>query len=314
MKDFISVQDLTGSEIEYLLELADQFRTNDYEISKQLFAANLFFEPSTRTKMSFIVAERKLGLEALEFHAEMSSIQKGETLYDTAKTFEAIGANVLVIRHEDDNWVNELDKKLSIPVINAGAGKKDHPTQSLLDAYTIYQEFNRFENLKITIAGDVKHSRVAKSNAEMLSKLGAKVYFAGAPELMDESLGFPILSIDEAVEQSDALMLLRIQHERHTGFVNAAIDYLDNYGLTKDREKRMQEHAIILHPGPVNRGVEIDSSLVECKRSRIFNQMENGVYVRMAVLTKQLLNWGIIHEDQIKKCQKIKQEQPIRAM
>lgn len=314
MRDFISVQDLSVAEIKYLLETADRFRTHDYEISKQLFAANLFFEPSTRTKMSFIVAERKLGLESLELHAEMSSIKKGETLYDTAKTFEAIGANVLVIRHEADDWIKELNEKLSIPIINAGAGTKDHPTQSLLDAYTIYQEFERFKDLNITIAGDVKHSRVARSNAEMLSKLGANVYFAGAPELMDESLGYPILTIDQAVEQSDVLMLLRIQHERHHGFLQAAIEYLEKYGLTVERERKMQNHAIILHPGPVNRGVEIDSSLVECKRSRIFNQMENGVYVRMAVLTKQLLNWGIIHDDQIKKCDTIEQKQPIRAM
>src|SRR5690625_473488 len=180
MRNFLSVQDITSSDMIELLKTAEQFRQNECKISKQLFAANLFFEPSTRTKMSFIVAERKLGLEPLEFHAEMSSMKKGETLYDTARTFEAIGANLLVIRHEADDWMKELSNELSIPVINAGAGKKEHPTQSLLDADTIYQEFGRFIGLNIVIAGDIKHSRVAHSNAEMLSKLGANVYFSGS--------------------------------------------------------------------------------------------------------------------------------------
>lgn len=314
MKHFISVQDLTTTDIIDLLDIANQFRQHDYKISKQLFTANLFFEPSTRTKMSFIVAERKLRLEPLEFHAEMSSMKKGETLYDTAKTFEAIGANLLVIRHKEDDWIKELDSKLSIPVVNAGAGKKDHPTQSLLDADTIYQEFGYFNGLNVVINGDIKHSRVARSNAEMLRKLGANVYFSGAPEFMDETLDFPFLSIDEAIEICDVLMLLRIQHERHHQFVSATVDYHTNFGLTKEREKRMKDHAIVLHPGPVNRGVEIDSSLVECERSRIFKQMQNGVYVRMAVLTKQLLKWGIIHENQIEKCNTISPKQRIRKV
>ncbi|MEI3610964.1 aspartate carbamoyltransferase catalytic subunit [Pseudogracilibacillus sp. SO30301A] len=314
MNDFISVRDLSAKEIVCLLDMANRFREDEYKISTQLFAANLFFEPSTRTKISFIVAEKKLGIEPLDFHAETSSMKKGESLYDTAKTFEAIGANVLVVRHEADDWDKELADKLSIPIINAGAGKKDHPTQSLLDADTIYQEFGRFSGLKIVIAGDIKHSRVARSNAEMLSKLGAQVYFSGAPEFMDESLGYPVLSFDEAVENCDVLMLLRIQHERHNEFVGATLDYHENFGLTIEREKRMKKHAIILHPGPVNRGIEIDSSLVECNRSKIFKQMENGVYVRMAVLTKQLLNWGIIDENKIEKCNSLEQRQYIRKV
>lgn len=314
MKDFISVKDLTATDIIALLEMANKFRNHEFKISKQLFAGNLFFEPSTRTKMSFIVAERKLGLEPLEFHAEMSSMKKGETLYDTAKTFEAIGANMLVIRHRADDWANELSSKLSIPIINAGAGKKDHPTQSLLDADTIYQEFGYFTGLNIVIAGDIKHSRVARSNAEMLRKLGANVYFAGSPEFIDESLDYPFLSMDEAARLADVLMLLRIQHERHEQFVGSTYDYLDNYGLTIEREEQMKEHAIIMHPGPVNRGVEIDTALVECEKSRIFKQMENGVYVRMAVLVKQLLNWGIINENQIEKRNAFDREQSFRKM
>lgn len=314
MKHFISVQDMTEEDIIDLLEMACKYRLDEYKITKQLFSANLFFEPSTRTKMSFIVAEKRLGIESLEFNQEMSSMKKGESLYDTAKTFEAIGANVLVVRHEHDDWTEELSNHMSIPLINAGAGKKAHPTQSLLDADTIYQEFGSFKGLNIVIAGDIKHSRVAKSNAEMLHKLGANVFFSGAPEFMDEALPYPYISMDEAVEFCDVLMLLRIQHERHDQFSTAAINYYENYGLTIDREKKMKDKAIILHPGPVNRGVEIDSSLVECKRSRIFKQMSNGVYVRMAILTKQLLNWGIINEYHIEKRDGTRKEQHISNM
>src|SRR5690625_3461979 len=253
MKNFFSVKDLTASDIIYLLEMASQLRQYDYKFSKQLFAANLFFEPSTRTKMSFIVAEKKLSMEPLYFQEKMSSQEKGESLYDTVKTFEAIGANVLIIRHVNDDWMDELHSNLSIPIINAGAGKKEHPTQSLLDADTIYQEFGYFNGLNIVIAGDIKHSRVARSNAELLTKLGANVYFSGAPEFMDDSLKYPLISMDEAVEIADVLMLLRIQHERHDQIQNSTVDYHENYGLTQEREKRMREHAIVLHPGPVNR-------------------------------------------------------------
>lgn len=301
MQHFLTVQDMTVKEMIALLHMAEKFQLNDFKISKQLFSANLFFEPSTRTKMSFIVAEKKLGMESLEFNQEMSSMKKGESLYDTAKTFEAIGADVLVIRHEHDDWANELSSHIEIPMINAGAGKKAHPTQSLLDAYTIYQEYGSFHSLNIVIAGDIKHSRVARSNAEMLHKLGANVYFSGAEDFMDDTLQFPHISIDEAVEICDVLMLLRIQHERHDQFSSATVNYYHEYGLTLEREKRMKERAIILHPGPVNRGVEIDSTLVECDRSRIFKQMANGVYVRMAVLTTQLLKWGIIDENHLEK-------------
>lgn len=301
MKHFLSVQDMTATEIIDLLDMAESFRKEEVQITKQVFAANLFFEPSTRTKTSFIVAEKKLGIESLEFDMETSSMKKGESLYDTAKTFEAIGANILVVRHEADDWDKELRNKISIPIVSGGAGKKNHPTQSLLDADTIYQEFGTFKNLNIVIAGDIKHSRVAKSNAEMLTKLGANVYFACAPDFQDKSLDYPYITMDEAVEIGDAVMLLRIQHERHDQFSSSTLNYHNDYGLTIEREQKMKDHAIILHPGPVNRGVEIDSSLVECERSRIFKQMNNGVYVRMAVLTRQLLKWGIIDEHHIEK-------------
>ncbi|GAA0421850.1 MAG: aspartate carbamoyltransferase catalytic subunit [Bacillota bacterium] len=296
MRHFFSVNQLKEDEIIRVLHQAEQLRLQQQSFTKQLFAANLFFEPSTRTKMSFIVAERKLGMDVLDFHADYSSTQKGESLYDTAKTFEAIGANLLVIRHQADYWMNELKNQLSIPIINAGAGKAEHPTQCMLDLLTIYQEFQQFHGIKVVIAGDILHSRVANSNAHTLRRLGAEVYFAAADGCKDNNLDFPYLSIDEAVECCDVLMLLRIQHERHREIFINNKDYLRKYGLTKERERKMHPKAIILHPAPINRGVEIDTELVECERSRIFKQMNNGVYTRMAIIKKLLQERGIIHE------------------
>ncbi len=296
MKHFISVSQLTTDDILSTLELAEHYRRENIQGNEQIFAANLFFEPSTRTKMSFVVAQRKLGLEVLDFHAEASSVQKGESLYDTARTFESIGANLLVVRHPSDDWYNEINANVNIPIINAGAGKAEHPTQCMLDLMTIYQEFGSFNGLNIAIAGDIKHSRVAHSNAQALRRLGANVFLSAAPGFEDPALDFPYITIDEAVETCDVVMLLRIQHERHDQ--NQKQDhYLENFGLTKEREAKMLKHAIIMHPAPINRGVEIESDLVECERSRIFKQMNNGVYVRMAIMTNLLKNWGIIHEN-----------------
>ncbi len=295
MRNFISVNQLNAKDIFLIIETAERFRQKEAPINKQVFVANLFFEPSTRTKMSFIVAQRKLGLEVLDFHSESSSVLKGETLYDTAKTFESIGANLLVMRHEDDTWYDELIPGLQVPIINAGAGKGEHPTQCMLDLTTIYQEYGYFTGLNVVIVGDIRHSRVARSNAYALKKLGANVYLSAAPGFEDPTMDFPYLTMDEAVETCDVIMLLRIQHERHEARYED-VSYIETYGLTKEREKRMKEHAIILHPAPINRGVEIDTSLVECNRSRIFKQMENGVYVRMAIISKLLNDWGIIND------------------
>lgn len=304
MKHFISVDQLSNEHILSLLKTAEGYKNSNFQMKEPVFAANLFFEPSTRTKMSFAVAEKRLGLENLDFHSGNSSVLKGESLYDTAKTFEAIGANLLVIRHESDIWYEELEGKFSIPIINAGAGAAEHPTQTMLDLLTIYQEFGRIRDLKIVIAGDIKHSRVAHSNAIALQKLGAEVYLSAVPGFEGEKLDFPYLTMDEAVEVCDVVMLLRVQHERHEYAIRTQ-DYLQSYGLSKDREKRMKNHAIIMHPAPINRGVEIDTDLVECGRSRIFKQMENGVYVRMAIITDLLKNWGLIDENTINKCQTI---------
>ncbi|WP_409305355.1 aspartate carbamoyltransferase catalytic subunit [Peribacillus sp. SCS-155] len=291
MRNVLTMNELKITEIGEILEQAEAFKKGErWYPETQVMVANLFFEPSTRTKTSFEVAERKLGLEVVHFDAGTSSIKKGESLYDTARTLEAIGIKALVIRHEEENYWQELRGRLSIPIINAGDGCGQHPTQSLLDLLTIKQEFTSFEGLKIAIIGDIRHSRVARSNADALTRLGAEVVFSGPREWFDEEIG-SYQDIDGAIETSDVVMLLRIQHERHIdgeSQTSHADSYLHLYGLTKERERRMKRNAIIMHPAPINRGIEIDSDLVECKRSRIFKQMENGVYIRMAVLKKAL--------------------------
>lgn len=291
MSSLVKLTDLTVHEIKGILNTANKFANGEtWNSTKQLFVGNLFFEPSTRTRFSFEVAEKRLGLEVLNFETSNSSVQKGESLYDTVRTLQAIGANAVVIRHPEDNYFEELTQSISIPIINAGDGCGHHPTQSLLDLYTIQQDFPSFENLKVAIIGDIRHSRVARSNAEVLTRLGAEVYFSGPREWEDEQNQFgQFIDMDEAIESCHVLMLLRIQHERHHHSMNLSKEeYHQQFGLTIEREKRMRNDAIILHPAPVNRGIEIADELVECERSRIFNQMQNGVFIRMAVLKKAL--------------------------
>ncbi|MBM7603400.1 aspartate carbamoyltransferase catalytic subunit [Metabacillus crassostreae] len=297
MSNLLMMNELTNEEIIEILYDAQQYKLgNGWKPSNMMFVSNLFFEPSTRTRFSFEVAEKKLGLEVLNFSAEHSSVQKGETLYDTVKTLESIGANAVVIRHQEDHFFEDLIGKVSIPIINAGDGCGHHPTQSLLDLLTIQQEFGGFKDLTVSIHGDIKHSRVARSNAEVLTRLGAKVLFSGPKEWQDPlNINGTYVEVDEAISQSDVVMLLRIQHERHEQKANAQ-NYLSQYGLTKERERQMKKHAIIMHPAPVNRDVEIDGDLIECERSRIFKQMENGVFARMAVLKRALQQINHIQE------------------
>ncbi|SER63124.1 aspartate carbamoyltransferase catalytic subunit [Salipaludibacillus aurantiacus] len=290
MRNLRTLDDLTLPELQSLLTEADEFAGDAAPVFyHNAVVANLFFEPSTRTKCSFEMAEKQLGIETLSFEVSHSSVKKGESLYDTAKTLEAIGCKGLVIRHPETKYYEQL-KGLNIPVINAGDGAGDHPTQSLLDLLTIKQEFNRFESLHVVICGDIRHSRVAHTNAKILEKLGAQVSYSGPSEWMDESIkDDQYLTMDQAVEQADVLMLLRIQTERHdngSGYSKEA--YHHRFGLTENRELRMKPHSIIMHPAPVNRGVELADSLVECRRSRIFKQMANGVHVRKAVLAHVL--------------------------
>ena len=234
-----------------------------------------------------MMAEQKLGLKTMDFTAETSSVQKGETLYDTVKTFEAIGVDGVVIRHPQNNYFEELIPNLNIPIFNGGDGSGNHPTQSLLDLLTIYQEYGKFEGLKIAIVGDIAHSRVAHTNIEVMNRLGMEVHLV-APEQFQEE-GYAWENLDDVLEEMDIIMLLRVQHERHHGGMQLTKEeYHEQYGLTVEREKRMKERAIIMHPAPFNRGVEIADDVVECKRSRIFKQMSNGVFIRMAVLVGSL--------------------------
>jgi aspartate carbamoyltransferase len=282
--------------LDQALEMADGKK---YTAQDEIFVSNLFFEDSTRTKISFEMAERKLGLSVIPFDTSQSSVNKGESLYDTTKTLESIGLNLLVIRHGQNQYYDEL-KNIKIPIINAGDGTGNHPSQTMLDLMTIKQEFGSFKDLKIAIAGDVKHSRVANSACDILRKLGAKVYFSGPREWFDEGslMNGTYREIDGLIPEIDVLMLLRIQHERHHQKIKySPEEYLRKYGLTKEREQKMKPSAIIMHPAPVNRNVEIDSDLVECSRSRIFKQMENGVFARMAILKNILEQKGFTFKE-----------------
>ncbi len=285
-RSVLTMNYLSVDEIMSILNDAMSFSSShqDWQLSKPRLIANLFFEPSTRTHYSFVSAEHQLGCKVVDFIAESSSTQKGESLYDTVKTFETIGYEALIIRHTENSYFDQLEN-ISVPILNAGDGCENHPSQCLLDLLTIYQEFNTFENIKLLIVGDIKHSRVAHSNVETMKRLGGEVRLSGPEFLVDDKDLY--MPIDEAVEWADAVMMLRIQHERHEDtLMMSKEEYLANYGLTKERAARMKDHAIIMHPAPINRDVEIDSDLVECKQSRIFEQMKNGVYIRKAMLKR----------------------------
>ncbi|MBM7618919.1 aspartate carbamoyltransferase catalytic subunit [Bacillus tianshenii] len=289
MRHLRTMGDLKNEEIFELIEEAISFQQGkEWTPDKQTFVANLFYESSTRTKCSFEVAQRRLGLHVLPFEVGTSSVNKGESLYDTAKTLQSLGVNALVIRHPEEEYYEQLHT-VEAAIINGGDGCGHHPTQSLLDLMTIYQEFGSFRGLRITIIGDIRHSRVARSNAEVLKRLGSEVKFVAPREWKDSSFAEEMyITMEEAIETSDVIMLLRIQHERHLAKDNVVEEYHQQYGLTPEREKRMKPKSIIMHPAPINRGVEIASELVECERSRIFKQMENGLYMRMAVLKRAL--------------------------
>ncbi len=285
-RSLLRIADLTKEEIFGILEDAQAFLFDerDWQFPQRKLIANLFFEPSTRTHYSFASAEHQLNCMVENFSAQGSSVEKGESLYDTVKTFESIGFDAVVIRHKQDAYFEEL-KGIHIPILNAGDGKGNHPTQCLLDLLTIYQEFQRFEGIKVAILGDVAHSRVAHSMKEALGLLGGEVRFGGPKEYMEEAESNG--NVDELIAWGDVVMLLRVQHERHQEAMRLnKEEYLAHYGLTKQRYQSMQKHAIIMHPAPVNRGVEIDTDLVESEKSRIFKQMSNGVLVRKAVLKR----------------------------
>ena len=291
LKHLLTAEALTDREVMGLIRRAGEFKQGAkwHPEERQYFATNLFFENSTRTHKSFEVAEKKLGLEVIEFEASRSSVQKGETLYDTVLTMSAIGVDVAVIRHGKENYCDELiqSKTIQCSIINGGDGSGQHPTQCLLDLMTIYEEFGGFEGLKVAIVGDITHSRVAKSNMQLLNRLGAEIYFSGPEEWYDHQFDVygQYVPLDEIVEKVDVMMLLRVQHERHDGKESFSKEgYHLEYGLTNERATRLQKHAIIMHPAPVNRDVELADELVESLQSRIVAQMSNGVFMRMAIL------------------------------
>lgn len=291
LKHLVSMEILSNEEVLGLIKrgLAFKEKKVQFSLDRQYFAANLFFESSTRTHKSFEVAEKKLGLDVIEFDAKTSSVNKGETLYDTILTMSALGVDICVVRHSQDDYYKELidSRTIQTSIVNGGDGSGQHPSQCLLDLMTIYDEFGSFENLKIAIAGDITHSRVAKSNMQILKRLGAQIYFAGPEEWYSSEFDVygKHVAIDEIIDEVDVLMLLRVQHERHDGKESFSKEtYHQHYGLTKERYGRLKDSAIIMHPAPVNRDVEIADSLVEAPKSRIVAQMQNGVFVRMAIL------------------------------
>ncbi|MBR2076935.1 MAG: aspartate carbamoyltransferase catalytic subunit [Exiguobacterium sp.] len=290
VKHFVSLDTLSLEEIMGMIEESLRYKQGDLPpLFDGKTVANLFFENSTRTKNSFQMAERHLNMQEIPFDVTTSSVTKGETLYDTCKTLEAIGVDALVIRHPEAGYYHELVEKLNIPVLNGGDGSGEHPSQSLLDLVTIFEEFGTFQGLNVAICGDLVHSRVARSNASVLKRLGANVVGCSPASWWDDSMGLERKELDDILGECDVIMLLRVQHERHImGDLFSKEAYHTQFGLTVERVERMKAGAIIMHPAPVNRDVEIAGSLIEHERSRIFPQMKNGVYARMSILNRAL--------------------------
>lgn len=295
-KDLTTLEDLSVGEINEIFSLADVFKASlksdgsalRYLASKTV--VNLFLEPSTRTRMAFEQAAHKLGASVISVTGGASSLVKGETLRDTAKNIEALMTDMIIIRHSAAGAAQYLAERISIPIINAGDGAHEHPTQALLDTFTMREALgSNFKNLRVTILGDILFSRVARSNIHALVKLGAKVTLAGPSTLVPsefELMGAKVCcNLKKALEDADVVMLLRIQHERQSSNHFPSIsEYAKIFGVNKECKHLLKKDAIIMHPGPINRGVELDSFLADSGRSVILNQVTNGVAVRMAVM------------------------------
>jgi aspartate carbamoyltransferase catalytic subunit len=282
MKHFIGINDLEAPDLRAICERAFAFKNNSSAFAaKFFFASQLFFENSTRTKMSFEIALKKLGAQVIAFDPEKSSLEKGESLEDTLLNLEAMGIEIAVIRHSDDHLVSQSLKKLKkLSVINAGAGKKEHPSQAILDVMTIMETGVEIKNLHVCFFGDVLHSRVAKSTSLALKKLGAKIFTAGPDELADASVGEKI-SFETALKNSDVLIFLRTQLERHEKKSDIS-EY--QFGINEKNVKLIKPSAVIMHPGPINHGVEMTEAIMHHPQSLILKQVENGVYARMSIL------------------------------
>ena len=297
-RDLLGIRDLTAAEIRGILDTAENFREiNSREIKKVptlrgKTVINLFFENSTRTRTSFELAAKRLSADAVNISVSSSSVSKGETLVDTALNLDAMDPDCIVVRHGSAGVPHQLAKVSRAAVVNAGDGANEHPTQALLDAMTIREHKGKIEGLKVAIIGDILHSRVARSNIHLLTKLGATVRVAGPGTLVPNDFGHLVESgltmcehVEEAIEGADVVMILRIQTERmNAAFFPTLREYSIHYGLTTSRLDLAKKDAIVLHPGPMNRGIEIASDVADSSRSLILDQVKYGVAVRMAVL------------------------------
>jgi len=294
-KDLLSIADLTSDEIYFILDTTEAMREIGQRPIKKVptlrgkTVVNLFYEPSTRTRTSFEIAEKRLSADTLNISVAGSSVLKGETLVDTALNIEAMAPDMIVMRHASSGACHLLAQVCKSRIINAGDGMHEHPTQALLDAFTIREHKKRIEGLKVTIVGDLVHSRVLRSNVLLLTALGADVWLSGPPTMIPvgiERFGVHVsTSVDEAIADADVIMMLRIQQERMQGaFFPSLREYFHVFGLTLERVKRARPDVIIMHPGPMNRGVEIASEVADGPYSVILEQVANGVAVRMAVL------------------------------
>ncbi len=294
-KDLLGLQELSAEEIQLILQTASSFREISLRPIKKVPAlrgktvVNLFFEPSTRTRTSFELAAKRLSADIVNIATQSSSLSKGETVLDTVRNLEALKVDMMVIRHAAAGVPYLIAKQSSASVINAGDGSHEHPTQALLDLFTILDKRSRIQGLTVAIIGDIAHSRVARSNIWGLTKLGAKVIVCGPPTLIPpqiESLGVKVTyHIEEALRQADVLMLLRIQHERQEAMLVPSLrEFRLRYGIDRERLKLAKPDVLIMHPGPVNRGVELDSAVADGPSSAILDQVTNGLAVRMAVL------------------------------
>jgi len=303
-KDLIGIEPLSADELETIFQVASAFKRTLGRSVKKVPAlrgktiVNLFLEPSTRTRLAFEMAAKRLSADVVSMNASASSFVKGETLRDTAMNIRALGAEMLILRHSAAGAALYLSNILDIPVINAGDGAHEHPTQALLDCFTLREKWNGdFKGRKVTILGDILFSRVARSDIFTLTKLGAEVTVAGPSTLVPkecESLGVKVShDLRSALDGADAVMLLRIQHERQSSTHFPSLgEYTSMFGLNKQRASWLKDDAIIMHPGPINRGVEIDSDLADSENSVILEQVTNGIVTRMAAM--YLCNGGSI--------------------
>jgi aspartate carbamoyltransferase catalytic subunit len=294
-KDLLGIAQLSAADIQLILDTAEALmQVADRPVKKVptlrgKTVINLFFEPSTRTRSSFELAEKRLSADILNFTASTSSVSKGETLLDTARNLEAMAPDIIVIRHASAGAPHLLGRECRSSIINAGDGMHEHPTQALLDALTIREVKGGLEGLKIAIIGDIAHSRVARSDTILFHKMGAEVWACGPPTLIPrdfQKLGASVTGhIEEVLAGADVVMMLRVQNERQNeAFFPSTREYYNSYGLTRERMRLAKKDTIVMHPGPMNRGVEIDSDVADAPYSVILNQVANGVATRMAVL------------------------------